>query len=174
MRSCKQACRPGSQPGGVAQRAHGYPPVAWSRGMFTSLISPKGMNAELRMASFTFSSRPPTYSVVLGFVPLPPAGSGNSVAMVEVQLQAAQFLPSPALPDAAAFTKTRDQRQLRPPCWGQRAVQRCFRVPRGRTSPCPLTACTFTSVVCMMCCKERQQVVLTGSCPARCPQRVAP
>lgn len=36
-----------------------------------TLISPKGMKTECRTASFTFSSKPPTYNVSLGFVPFP-------------------------------------------------------------------------------------------------------
>lgn len=35
-------------------------------------MSPNGMKAECSIASFTFSSSPPTYKVVFGLVPFPP------------------------------------------------------------------------------------------------------
>ena len=46
-------------------------PVVLSRGMLTSLISPKAMKAECRMASLMLSSRPPMYSTFFGLLPLP-------------------------------------------------------------------------------------------------------
>ena len=56
-------------------------PVVLSMGMLTSLISPKGMNAECSVASFTFSSRPPTYKVVFLLVPFPATSTARQLAI---------------------------------------------------------------------------------------------
>eukprot|EP00983_Pelagomonas_calceolata_P067443 1149479-Pelagomonas_calceolata.AAC.3 len=54
-----------------------------------TLMSPKGMNAAWRMDSFTDSSRPPTYSVVLGLDPFPPVAT--RVVDMGVQLRRSGF-----------------------------------------------------------------------------------
>lgn len=66
---CSAGCLPALTD--AEQKAHLCLPDAWSIGMLTSLMSPKGMKAACSVDSFTLSSRPPTYSVVLGLVPLP-------------------------------------------------------------------------------------------------------
>lgn len=67
-------------------------PVAWSSGIDTSLISPKGMNAACSIESFTLSSRPPTYSAVLGLDPLPPVAT--FVVSIEGGRAAAKTAPA--------------------------------------------------------------------------------
>lgn len=43
---------------------------------------PNGRNAACRISSFTFSARPPTYSVVFGLEPLPPVATSVVVAIL--------------------------------------------------------------------------------------------
>nr|GLL32121.1 hypothetical protein Itr_chr07CG17320 [Ipomoea trifida] len=85
--------------------------VAWSSGVFTSLMSPNGMKAACKIASFTSSANPPAVAAAEAeFSSLGMAGADGSISPMKnfsMSSLALLLCPASSKSSVASFPKTK-------------------------------------------------------------------